>query len=292
MAAAVADDAGDEAVCPFCEGHESETPPETLALAEHEREPDTPGWQVRVVPNLYPLFVERQATARTTPPFEMGPAYGRHEVVVHAPRHVLSLADLTEAELGAVATAWRLRAESARAAGFAVMLAFVNEGRAAGASRPHTHSQLVAFAEPPLTFSAEAPGGNCRVCELLVLERANGGRVVLECDGLICLCPFASRAPYELLVAPLACEHDGFASPRLVEALVLAAQALRRLHAVAGRVPLNAWLVSAPFGAEALHWRLVIAPRLTIAAGLELGAGIGVNTLPPEEAAAGLRAAG
>ena len=114
VAAAAADDAGDEAACPFCEGHESETPPETLALAEHEREPDTPGWQVRVVPNLYPLFVERQATARTTPPFETGPAYGRHEVVVHTPRHVLSIADLTEAELEAVATAWRLRAESAR----------------------------------------------------------------------------------------------------------------------------------------------------------------------------------
>src|SRR5207237_1414820 len=32
-------------------------------------------------------------------------------------------------------------------------------------------------------------------------------------------------------------------------------------------------------------WRLVLLPRLTILAGLELGAGIFVNTLPPEEAA-------
>ncbi len=173
------------------------------------------------------------------------------------------------------------------------MLAFVNEGRAAGASRPHTHSQLVWFAGAAPGFrEPKRPVRNCRVCELLALERAAGGRVVLERDGVICLCPFASRAPYELLVAPLACEHDAFASPRLADALAIAAEAVRRLHAVAGGVPLNAWLLSAPFGAEAPHWRLVIAPRLTIAAGLELGAGIGVNTLPPEEAAAGLRAAG
>ena len=172
------------------------------------------------------------------------------------------------------------------------MLAFINEGRAAGASRPHTHSQLVAFAKPPPALTTEAESRDCRLCELLALEQAAGERLVLERDGLICLCPFASRAPYELLVAPLACEHDAFASPRLPDALAIAADAVRRLHAVAGRAPLNAWLLSAPFGQQSAHWRLVIAPRLTIAAGLELGAGVGVNTLPPEEAAAGLRAAG
>jgi UDPglucose--hexose-1-phosphate uridylyltransferase len=289
-AAPDAPEAGESADCPFCENHETETPPETFAVAERERKPDTPGWQVRVVPNLYPLFVERAAAAHTEPPFEAGPAHGRHEVVVHTPRHVVSIADLASAELEAVATAWRLRADSARDAGFAAMLAFVNEGRAAGASRPHTHSQLVAFAKPPPALTT-TNGGGCRLCELLALERTTD-RLVLEQDGLVCVCPFASRAPYELLVAPLACESDGFAGERLGAALMLAAEGVRRLHGVAGRVPLNAWLLSAPFGQEAPHWRLVVLPRLTIAAGLELAAGLGVNTVPPEEAAAALRAAG
>ena len=62
--------------CPFCEGNEAETPPETLALGRDGGEPDTPGWQVRVVPNLYP-------------------ALERQEVVVHTPRHVTTLADLS-----------------------------------------------------------------------------------------------------------------------------------------------------------------------------------------------------
>jgi hypothetical protein len=45
-------------------------------------------------------------------------------------------------------------------------------------------------------------------------------------------------------------------------------------------VPLNAWLEH-----DERDWRLVLLPRLTILAGLELGAGVFVNTLPPAEAA-------
>ena len=39
---------------PFLEGHEDRTPPELDALRPDGSAPDTPGWQVRVVPNLYP----------------------------------------------------------------------------------------------------------------------------------------------------------------------------------------------------------------------------------------------
>jgi UDPglucose--hexose-1-phosphate uridylyltransferase len=50
-------------------------------------------------------------------------------------------------------------------------------------------------------------------------------------------------------------------------------------------VPLNAWVHNAQSG-----WRIVLLPRLSVLAGLELGAGVYVNTLPPEEAAERLRA--
>src|SRR5262249_20497757 len=42
--------------CPFCEGREDRTPPELYALRPEGSEPDTPGWQTRVVPNLYPAL--------------------------------------------------------------------------------------------------------------------------------------------------------------------------------------------------------------------------------------------
>ena len=231
--------------CPFCAGRERLTPPETLRLPE-----DGP-WRVRVFPNKYPAF-EHQ------------------EVVVHAPEHVRSLAQLSGEQLELVAEAWRRRRED-RPGGY--LFACVNEGREAGASLPHSHSQLAWLPEPPPAVAGERE-----------LDRLLEGSPVAEADGLIAVSPSAARAPYELRIAPTARETNAFASPLLPAALRLLGEVVRRLHAVEGPTPLNAWLHTGDW------WHLHLLPRLTVAAGLELGAGIDVNPLPPEEAAARLRA--
>jgi UDPglucose--hexose-1-phosphate uridylyltransferase len=110
------------------------------------------------------------------------------------------------------------------------------------------------------------------------------GNPFLELGGLAATCPWASRLPYETVIAPIEPEADGLSSPLLAPALRLLAGLVRRLHDLEGPVPLNAWLESG--GGD---WRIVLLPRLTVLAGLELGAGIFVNTLPPEEAAARLK---
>jgi UDPglucose--hexose-1-phosphate uridylyltransferase len=215
---------------------------------------------VRVVPNKYPAF-EHQ------------------EVVVNSPRHVRSIAELDRAQLELVAEAWRLRAEAAREHG-QLVFAGINEGRAAGASLQHSHSQLVWLdAEPPVAHAERRVA--CRICAYLRQELADGSRVVEQRDGLVLLCPYAGRAPYECLIAPLEHEPDGF-GPRLGAALDLAAEVLRRLAEDARR-PMNLWLH------EAGHWHLELLPRLTVFAALELGAGYYVNTIPPERAAEQLR---
>jgi UDPglucose--hexose-1-phosphate uridylyltransferase len=245
--------------CPFCEGREERTPPEVLALPR-DRAPDTPGWRVRVVPNKYPAF-ERQ------------------EVVVHSPDHVRSIAELGRPQLELVAEAWRLRAEAAREEG-KVVFAGINEGRAAGSSLQHSHSQLVWLdAEPPVAQAERRV--TCRICDYLRRELDEGTRVVEQHDGLVLLCPYAGRAPYECLVAPLEHEADGYGL-RLGAALDLAAEVLRRLAEDAPR-PMNLWLH------ESGHWHLELLPRLTVFAALELGAGYFVNTIPPERAAEELR---
>jgi UDPglucose--hexose-1-phosphate uridylyltransferase len=243
--------------CPFCAGREDRTPPETLTIGEP--------WRVRVVPNLYPAF-ERQ------------------EVVVHAPRHVRSFADLDADEAALVADAWRQRARAAREEGFDYVHALVNEGRVAGASLPHSHSQLVWLREPPPSLAAEA-GEPCRLCSFLDGERQSGERVVVARDGFVVLAPPAGRAPYELLIAPTAHEESGFESAALGTALALLAESARALRAIEGPVPWNAWLH------EGGHWHLEVVPRLTVFAGVELGAGIYVLTVAPEAAAAQLREA-
>ena len=209
------------------------TPPQTLVL------PEQGDWRVRVVPNLYPAF-ERQ------------------EVVVHSRRHVRSIAELDGDELQLVAEAWRRRA----AAHPGYVHALINEGREAGSSLPHSHSQLAWLPEPPEPTARPK------------------GDPFLERSGLAAMCPWASRLPYETVIAPEQPGAAGLDSDLLGPALQLLAELVARLRAIEGPVPLNAWVEH-----DDRDWRVVLLPRLTILAGLELGAGIFVNTLPPEEAA-------
>jgi UDPglucose--hexose-1-phosphate uridylyltransferase len=233
------------ATCPFCAGHEAETPPETLRLGEGPT-----GWQVRTVPNLYP-------------------ALERQEVVIHGPEHVHSVGELADATLDLVAEAWQRRARDVGGICFPLL----NEGREAGASLPHSHSQLAWLPAPAPT---------------VVRERGLPEVVpVLERDGVSAGCPLASRVPYEVLITPSRAEPEGLRSNLLAPALRLLAELVRRLQRVEGvaLVPLNAWLHEGP------AWHLELMPRTTRLAGLELGAGVYLNPVAPEEAAANLRAA-
>ena len=223
------------------------------------REPDTPGWSVRVVPNKFPAF-EGQ------------------EVVVHSPAHIRSIADLGDAQLALVAEAWHARARAAREDGYAYLFAGVNEGEAAGSSLPHSHSQLVPFREVPPAQAAEHD-----LAGYLRWELDEGTRIVAERDGLVLLCPYGGRGPFECLIAPLEPEADGFESDLLGPALALAAEALRRLREALHPSPANLWLhPCAP-------WHLELLPRLNVFASIEQGAGVYVNPLAPEQAADSLR---
>jgi|tagenome__1003787_1003787.scaffolds.fasta_scaffold20944494_1 UDPglucose--hexose-1-phosphate uridylyltransferase len=220
------------------------TPPETLRLGSGPT-----GWGVRVVPNLYP-------------------ALERQEVVVHGPEHVRSVGELGDATLDLVAEAWQRRARDVGGICFALL----NEGHEAGASLPHSHSQLAWLPARPPAEAAERG-----LPEVLP---------VLERDGIAAGCPIASRVPYEVLIAPTRPEADGLRSDLLGAALRVLAEVVRRLQRARGEtlVPLNAWLHSGP------RWHLEVFPRTTRLAGLELGAGVYIDPVAPEEAARTLRA--
>jgi UDPglucose--hexose-1-phosphate uridylyltransferase len=212
-------------------------------------------------------------------------------VVVHGPRHVRSLGDLDDRLIRSVAGVWQARAQRARGEGFRYVQAIVNEGRAAGSSLPHSHSQLVWLPGAPPAVRRERVAPGCPLCELLERELADGRRLVADDGQVVVLARAAGRAPYELLIAPRACEPDAYAGPRLARALVAAAGAIRRLHRIEGRAPLNLWLHTAEQDEAGRHWHLELLPRLTVLAGLELGAELYLNPLPPEEAARALREA-
>jgi UDPglucose--hexose-1-phosphate uridylyltransferase len=285
---------------PFLPGHEDRTPPELYAVRPDGGEPDTPCWSVRVVPNLYPAL----APGGDEPPpeavpdlFSTRPATGAHEVIVNAPDPVTSLTDLAPEQVGVAMEAWRTRMRVHEYA--ACVHVLVNEGREGGASLPHTHAQLYALDFVPAAIARERErfgayavrtmGGNL-LGDLVQEEVRRRERIVAIDDEAVLLAPFASRLPFQLMLAPrrprARFEDDGpLGAGLLHDALV---RLRRRLGAAP---PLNLWIRTAPRGAEHFCWRIDILPRLTHLAGLELGTGVHLCVIAPEQAAAELRAA-
>jgi UDPglucose--hexose-1-phosphate uridylyltransferase len=282
---------------PFAEGHEDRTPPELYALRD-DSAPDTPGWRVRVVPNLYPAL---DRDSPEPPPqanpdlFCALPARGAHEVIINAPEPVTSLAELSIDQVAAAMSVWRERMRFHADAAYCQLI--VNERREGGASLPHTHAQLYALEFVPAAVARERErfgayatrtmGGNL-LGDLVQEEVRLGDRIVAIDDEGVLMVPYGARLPFQLLLAPRRpvrrFEDDGPLCAALLHDGL--SRLARRLGA---NPPLNLWVRTAPRGAEHFGWRIDVVPRLTHLAGLELSAGLSLNIVSPERAAAELR---
>jgi UDPglucose--hexose-1-phosphate uridylyltransferase len=286
---------------PFAEGNEDRTPPEVCAVRPGGGPPNTPGWTVRVVPNLYPaLSAESPDPAPDANPdlFWAGPARGDHEVIINAPDPVVSLADLRVEQVVGAVDVWRERMLAHGDASYVHLI--VNERREAGASLPHTHAQLYALGFVPADVARERErfgaytnrtmGGNL-LADLVREEVRRRERIVAIDEEAVAMAAFAGRVPFHLMIAPRtprrSFEDEGPTGAALLH------DVLRRLaRRLGASPPLNLWVRTAPEGAEQFCWRIDILPRLTHLAGLELGAGVNLNIVAPEQAASELRECG
>lgn len=290
--------------CPFCEGHEGETPHEVLAVRTSASHEDSPGWRVRVIANKFPAFLaSAPATLAGDDFYARQPAAGLHEVIVESPQHDTHLTQLSPDQLAAAVRVYRDRLQAIAADGrWRYAIVFKNSGGAAGASLAHVHSQLIALPLVPEAIQSKlersrvffAQHGRTIWRELIDREEADGRRVVAANDDLLAFCPYASSAPYEVLVLPkrnagdFAQLSDAMAEKLSAMLLDLIARLERKVRGVAYN-----WLIhTAPFDStdsEHYHWHLEIVPRLTRTAGYEWATGYAINPLPPEKAAAELR---
>jgi UDPglucose--hexose-1-phosphate uridylyltransferase len=278
-----APDAPGPDACPFCPGNEHSTPPEVCRTGDGA--PDTPGWRVRVVPNLYPIVGGADA----------GPgATGAHEVVVLSPVHDHSFAQLDDVQATEVLTVLRDRSRFHLDAGRTFVQVVINHGRAAGASIDHPHAQLIALdlMPPAVTEALERFGAAGR--DLVVTDLDDAGDALRVLDGPVAAwCPNAASTPYELRIAL----RDGGArfadtgDGQIAAVAGTVRSALGRLATTLGDVPYNLVVHTAPpaVAPGAFHWYVEVQTRMTIVAGFEQGTGILVNTTPPEDAAQRLR---
>jgi len=290
--------------CPFCPGNESQTPPEAFAFRESGTAPNTPGWRVRVVPNKFAALSPGEQVIVTHPEiFTTINGIGGHEVIIESPIHNQTCATLPYEAVEEVikAALARFRAFSSDSkCGFVAI--FRNNGKGAGTSLIHPHSQIIATPIVPTHVRQEIEEARrfyddriqCVYCESLARELEADERIVLNTDGYVVLVPFAARMPYEMRILPK--DHNPTFANALPDdihefAFVLK-EALHLLYRAVDNPDYNLVMHNAPLRdscQDYFHWHVEILPRLTTPAGFELGTGIYINTSVPEEIAQYLR---
>lgn len=300
--------------CPFCDGNEATTPPEIRAFREGQSKPDTEGWRVRVVPNKFPaLRIEGETERAARGQYDRMNGIGAHEVIIETPHHDKDLADLPVDEVALVLQMYRERLlDLQNDPRFRYVLVFRNRGSSAGASLAHPHSQLIATPITPRTVSIELDSARahysvkerCIFCDIIAQELDQHSRIVAADEDFVSWCPYASRFPFEVTLAPRRHGHDygTMDDAQLTRMARHLREVLRRIKHSLNDPPYNYMLHTAPcyhlmprrpgyWSTIELdwHWHLEILPRLTKTAGFEWGTGFYINPTPPEDAARYLR---
>jgi|SRR5581483_7832474 len=228
-------------LCPFDSGSEGMTPPEILRVGDGAA--DKKGWQIRVIPNLFPVT-------------EI------HEVIVHSPDHRRDLADLPTEHVEQIFKVFQDRYNALKPKGYPLI--FNNTGLEAGASLTHPHSQLTVI---PAHIGVSSP---------LAQKPHN---IAIKTKSLVAFCPDFSTWPYETWIEPYPRGKD-FGQvdlPQLEELAKLTQQILQSFRAAHPNLAYNFYIYP---GAD---WYLRIMGRSLTKAGFELGSGVQVNTIDPKE---------
>lgn len=239
-------------------------------------------WAVKVIANGFPALSLDNAKA-----------YGTQEIVVETPKHNTEFSELSTDQILLIFEAYRQRtAALLNLKSIEYVLVFKNDGHAAGASLPHSHSQIMAISIPPTALVEEAVTSdryvaehqNCPYCDLLIWEEQQKVRVIYEDKHILAISPYAAEHPFEVWILPRQ-HHHSFLELNGQE-LASVAVILKKLT-----VKLDQAMISYNFFLQNSlsnrhdHFVLKLEPRPNVWAGFELGTGIIINPVTPEYAA-------
>ena len=263
-------------------------------------------WTTVVIPNKFPALIKGVCgPIHYDGPFAVADGSGFHELVITRD-HEKSFAQFSDTETTEIIQVYRDRyqAISQDKCGEYISI-FHNHGRLAGASVYHNHSQIVSMPMVPTSIVRHMNGAReyfektgKRIHEALIAwEISEDKRIVYQNEHFIALCPYVSKAPYEIKIFPKKPSSNfGDISdseiPFLANVLNLV---LKKLSIALNNVDYAFFIHTAPpqkeglLGYDFYQWHLEIMPRLSIDAGLELGTNVLVNFVDPDEAAIELR---
>lgn len=295
------------AKCPFCRGHEHLTPPEITSYRSYGTKANSPGWWIRIIPNKFAALgpgkdIKRK---RIEDFFVYMDGIGEHEVLIESPNHNDSFALMSQKQVEEIFIAFRERMQAlCKDEKYEMIIIFKNHGASAGTSVKHPHSQIIATPVTPQHIRhvlEEAmryfdDNGECVYCKIIEKELLFKERLVLETENFVSFVPFAAKSPFETWILPkVHCSSFELTSPELAkEAAYVAKHTLGKIYTALKNPDYNLIIHSSPChekNVEYFHWLIQIMPRISSVAGFELGSGIYINTVIPEEAAKFLREA-
>ena len=218
-------------------------------------------------------------------------AYGQCEVIVETRKHGLDINDFSIDHIMRIFDAYIDRYKNLKKLdGIKYVIVFKNEGGKAGASIAHTHSQVIALPMLPPKVHIEiteynryrAKNETCPYCDILIKEM-NGPRVVWENENLFVVAPYASEFAYEVWLIPK--RHIAEITDLSDEEKVSFASALKYvLEKLDNLVISYNYFIENTVDDKDYHMHIKVEPRPNIWAGLELGTGVIINPVSPEEA--------
>jgi len=267
----------------FAPGNEAFTPPEIGRIPDGKG-----GWKMRWFENKFAaLQPEGMREPRTDNRFfTWASNYGRHEIIVETPDN-RQLWDFGVDEVAMLLGVWRDRINALmKAPGINYVVVFKNHGPQGGTSIIHSHTQVTALSVVPPRVKEELAAVRRFVSDPyadIINVEMTGPRKVIDNGKAVAFCPYASRFNFEAWVFPktFARTLDDIGELKsMAEALRTVLTKLKELNC-----SYNIELHYSPAG-ENLRLHFEIQPRIAIWAGFELGSGIVINSVSPEEAAA------
>jgi UDPglucose--hexose-1-phosphate uridylyltransferase len=258
-------------------------------------------WLVQVIENKYPVFTHRNVCGEIFKkgPYSMIEGVGHHDVVISRDHHK-NFVHLGKKTANLVFQAFRDRYLTLlNDKCLAYISIFHNWGPKAGASIYHPHYQIIATPIVPPDIGHSLAGSDryfrkrkkCVHCTMIEWEKKEKKRIVYENKGAIVFTPFVSREPFELRIFPK--RHLPYFENTLDEDLEWVVDALQKaLLKIERRLAdpdYNFFIHTAPIldkdKHKHYHWHIEILPKISISAGFELGTGIEITVVDPDEAA-------
>ncbi|PIV51952.1 hypothetical protein COX67_03060 [Candidatus Falkowbacteria bacterium CG_4_10_14_0_2_um_filter_36_22] len=260
--------------CPFCPGKIS--PKDIIDVIKINNKPE-----IYSLKNIYPAVS-----------LDNNKAYGAQEVIIETSDHLKELANLPEAHIEQVLRMYARRTKKiSKNKKINYILCFKNQGSKAGASIVHAHSQVFATEILPPEVAEELKlakeykekNKSCPYCDIIKKE-TKSPRKIFEDKFIAVFTPYASEYHYEVWLFTK--RHlDNITKLNNQEFKSFAKifkKILLKLHAL--DLSFNYFLHQAVNDKDQ-HFYLKIQPRDSVWAGVELGSGLVINSVPPEDAA-------